>query len=128
MARAVTSSADYIVGVMRVLVIVSLLMANFAAGYPASPEQAPAQVQALLQQFDGGAALYARNLLSGEEIAFNANTRFPTASTIKTAVMLEAYAQAAEGTPCRTRRFFARRFETGAPTFSLSSNASTAWV
>ena len=83
---------------MRVLVIVSLLMANFAAGYPASPEQAPAQVQALIQQFDGEAALYARNLLSGEEIAFNANARFPTASTIKTAVMLEAYAQAAEGT------------------------------
>lgn len=39
----------------------------------------------------------AKNLLTGEEIAVNADLRFPTASTIKTAVMVEAYHQAAEG-------------------------------
>jgi beta-lactamase class A len=40
----------------------------------------------------------ATDLTTGETIAVGADTRFPTASTIKTAVMLEAYHQAAEGT------------------------------
>jgi beta-lactamase class A len=37
------------------------------------------------------------NLRTGETIAVDADTRFPTASTIKTAVMIEAWHQAAEG-------------------------------
>lgn len=47
--------------------------------------------------FEGTAGLYARNLLTGEELAHNADLRFPTASTIKTAVMVEVYQLAAEG-------------------------------
>lgn len=47
--------------------------------------------------FDGVVGLYARNLDTGEEIAVNADARFPTASTIKTAVMVEAWHQAVEG-------------------------------
>jgi beta-lactamase class A len=39
----------------------------------------------------------ARDLVSGEEIAVNADARFPTASTIKSAVMLEAHHQMAVG-------------------------------
>ena len=38
-----------------------------------------------------------RNGGSHEEIAVNADARFPTASTIKTAVMVEAYQQQADG-------------------------------
>ena len=53
--------------------------------------------EAAVREFDGVAGLAARNLLTGEEIAVNADTPFPTASAIKTAVMLEAYHQAAEG-------------------------------
>ena len=37
------------------------------------------------------------NLGTGETIAVNADTRFPTASTIKTAVMVEAWQQIADG-------------------------------
>ena len=37
------------------------------------------------------------NLRTGETIAVNADTRFPTASTIKTAVMVEAWQQIADG-------------------------------
>ncbi len=55
------------------------------------------QVAAAAREFDGEIGVYAKNLISGEEIAVNADTRFPTASTIKTAVMLEAHHQAAEG-------------------------------
>ena len=47
--------------------------------------------------FAGLAGFYAKNLTTGEEVAVNADTRFPTASTIKTAVMLEVFHQAAEG-------------------------------
>ena len=49
------------------------------------------------REFDGEIGVYARNLHSGEELALNADDRFPTASTIKTAIMIEAYHQAAEG-------------------------------
>jgi beta-lactamase class A len=48
-------------------------------------------------QFKGTLGLYAKNLITGEEIAFGADRPFPTASTIKLAVMLEVYHQAAEG-------------------------------
>jgi beta-lactamase class A len=50
-----------------------------------------------IASFDGVVGLAARNLETGEEIAVNADARFPTASTIKTAVMLEAWHQAAGG-------------------------------
>jgi beta-lactamase class A len=48
------------------------------------------------RDFKGVLGVAARDLATGEELAVNADTRFPTASTIKTAVMLEAYRQAAE--------------------------------
>jgi beta-lactamase class A len=48
-------------------------------------------------EFAGLMGISARNLLTGEQVAVNADTRFPTASTIKTAVMIEAYHQASEG-------------------------------
>jgi beta-lactamase class A len=48
------------------------------------------------RDFKGVLGVAARDLDTGEELAVDADTRFPTASTIKTAVMLEAYRQAAE--------------------------------
>jgi beta-lactamase class A len=80
---------------MASLVIAALLMADFAAP-PLSPQPLQ-QVASQAGQFNGEIGRYATNLTSGEEIAVNADTRFPTASTIKTAVMLEAYHQASEG-------------------------------
>jgi beta-lactamase class A len=44
--------------------------------------------------FDGIVGIAARNLLTGEEIVVNGDMPFPTASSIKTAVMIEAYDQA----------------------------------
>jgi beta-lactamase class A len=54
-------------------------------------------IDSIVHAFAGTAGLFARNLRTGEEIALSADERFPTASTIKTAVMLEVYYQAAEG-------------------------------
>jgi beta-lactamase class A len=51
-----------------------------------------------IRGFDGVVGLSARNLQTGEEIVVNADMPFPTASAIKTAVMVEAWHQAAEGT------------------------------
>ena len=50
-----------------------------------------------IREFDGVVGLAAKNLDTGEEIVVNAGSRFPTASTIKTAVMLEAWHQASQG-------------------------------
>ena len=57
----------------------------------------PQDIDHLARAFDGEIGVLARDLLTGRELALNADTRFPTASTIKTAVMIEAYHQAAEG-------------------------------
>jgi beta-lactamase class A len=54
-------------------------------------------LEAAVREFDGTVGLAAKNLDTGEEIVVNADTRFPTASTIKTAVMLEAWHQASQG-------------------------------
>jgi beta-lactamase class A len=55
-------------------------------------------VESAIREFDGVVGLAARNLVTGEDIVVNGNMRFPTASAIKTAVLLETWHQAAEGT------------------------------
>jgi beta-lactamase class A len=57
----------------------------------------PQEIEQLVRAFDGEVGVFALDLGSRAEIALNADRRFPTASTIKTAVMVEAYHQAAEG-------------------------------
>ena len=63
-------------------------------GTAAMPEKS---IQAAVESFAGEAGVFAINLRTGEQIAVNADRRFPTASTIKIAVMLEVYHQASEG-------------------------------
>jgi len=58
------------------------------------------EVQAIARTFHGVLGVSAVDLSGGasrEVVAVNADLLFPTASTIKTAVMIEAYHQAAEG-------------------------------
>jgi beta-lactamase class A len=55
------------------------------------------QLRAIVKQFRGVLGVAARNLATGEELMLNADARFPTASTIKTAIMVEAYHQQAAG-------------------------------
>jgi beta-lactamase class A len=57
-----------------------------------------AAVTTAVKSFRGDMGVAAIDLRSGETIAVNADARFPTASTIKTAVMIEAWQQIADGT------------------------------
>lgn len=55
------------------------------------------QVTAAVKAFRGQMGVAAIHLGTGETIGVEADSRFPTASTIKTAVMIEAWQQAADG-------------------------------
>jgi beta-lactamase class A len=66
-------------------------------------------MQQELSAFRGMMGVAATNLLTGERLAYNADMRFPTASTIKTVVMVEAYARMAEGGLASDTRFTLRK-------------------
>lgn len=87
------------------LLAITIILAGNAfsqTGSPAIPESKPAaklddQVKSLVSSFKGTVSLYAKNLNTGETFAVNADERVRTASTIKIAVMIEAFARVAEG-------------------------------
>ncbi len=56
-----------------------------------------ARVRSEIEPFKGRVSLFAKNLDSGETYALNADDIVPTASTIKVAIMVEAFARVAEG-------------------------------
>src|SRR4029078_1518343 len=64
---------------------------------PAAAQSLDDQVKTLVGSFKGKVSLFAKNLDTGETYALNADERVRTASTIKIAVMIEAYARVAEG-------------------------------
>lgn len=55
------------------------------------------QIKAKVASFKGRVSLFAKNLDTGQTYALNADERVRTASTIKIAVMVEAFARVAEG-------------------------------
>jgi len=55
------------------------------------------RVKPVVGEFKGKVSLFAKNLDSGETYALNPDERVRTASTIKIAVMIEAFARVAEG-------------------------------
>ena len=67
---------------------------------PHSPAAAKLEksLAAAVKDFKGTIGIAAKNLITGEEIGLNRDTRFPTASTIKVAVMMEVYEQEAANT------------------------------
>jgi beta-lactamase class A len=79
-----------------------------AAGRQATPAKAPGALQAAVERaarrVAGTIGVYAKHLGTGEEVAVDADRRFPTASVIKTAVMVEAFHQFAEGRLARKDR------------------------
>lgn len=70
-------------------------MANLAAA--ASPSAIEARIAARLASFRGSLGVYALHLDTGETIAIGADTRFPTASLIKTGVMVEVFQRLESG-------------------------------
>ena len=80
--------------------IVVSLAANFVhaqAQTPASAASLDARVRAEIAPFKGKVLLFAKNLDTGETYSYNGDERVRTASTIKVAVMIEAFARVAEG-------------------------------
>jgi beta-lactamase class A len=65
---------------------------------PARAADLDARVKTIASGFHGQIGVFAKNLGTGEIVALNADERFPTASVIKMAVLVEAYQQIAAGT------------------------------
>src|SRR6266404_2257412 len=79
--------------------IVVVLAANLAAAQTSAPQTPPLDtlVRAEIAPFKGKVFLFAKNLDTGATYSFNGDERVRTASTIKVAVMIEAFARVAEG-------------------------------
>ena len=68
-----------------------------ASPRPTPPEWLDARVRAEVAAFSGTVRLYAKNLDTGASYSLGGDERVRTASTIKVAVMVEAFARVAEG-------------------------------
>jgi len=77
------------------LLIVSLA-ANLSIAQQAG-SSLDGRVRSEITAFKGKVSLYARNLETGQTYTYNGDDRVRTASTIKIAVMIEAFARVAEG-------------------------------
>lgn len=83
---------------MKILITLCLLLVASATAY-SQPAQnkLDEQVKALVSSFKGNVSLYAKNLDTGETYTLNGDNKVRTASTIKIAVMIEAFARVSEG-------------------------------
>ncbi len=79
---------------MKILLLVLLICVPAAAQ---SETRLDDQVKPLISSFKGKVSLFAKNLDTGETYALNPDERVRTASTIKIAVMIEAFARVNEG-------------------------------
>src|ERR1041385_1679276 len=75
-------------------VVPLLLLLSISAAAQATLDD---RVKPIVASFKGKVSLFAKNLDTGETYALNADERVRTASTIKIAVMIEAFARVAEG-------------------------------
>ena len=77
---------------------ITLLLLVFLISFPTYAQTSlDDQVKPLVTSFKGKVSLFAKNLDTGETYALNPDERVRTASTIKIAVMIEAFARVAEG-------------------------------
>ena len=74
-----------------------LLISTSAFGQTQTPSSLDARVRAETTPFKGKVFLFAKNLDTGETFSLNGDERVRTASTIKIAVMIEAFGRVAEG-------------------------------
>ncbi len=77
---------------------VFLVILAFSISAAAQSQQAlDDQVKPIVASFKGKVSLFAKNLDTGETYALNADERVRTASTIKIAIMIEAFGRVNEG-------------------------------
>src|SRR6266849_6224971 len=82
--------------IMPVALAVLLFTPN-AFGQAKDSSSLDARVRAEVTQFKGKVILFAKNLDTGETYSLDGDERVRTASTIKIAVMIEAFGRLAEG-------------------------------
>jgi beta-lactamase class A len=88
-------------GIVIAVAVAALMRPDVQASTETMSDRINDSVEALVRRFHGVMGVAAIDLSGGahrDVVAVHADVRFPTASTIKTAVMVEAYRQAAEGT------------------------------
>src|SRR6266545_8325078 len=75
--------------------VAAAAFASFFLGFPGAPAaRSPALQQRLeraVREFPGTVGIAVKNLDTGEAFAINGDIRFPTASLIKVAVMVEVF-------------------------------------
>ncbi|HEV7746804.1 MAG TPA: serine hydrolase [Pyrinomonadaceae bacterium] len=85
----------------KAFAVLVLLIASVSAfgqtDQPAKPLTLDALVRAEVSQFKGKVSLFAKNLDTGATYDLGGDDRVPTASTIKIAIMVEAFARVTEG-------------------------------
>ena len=79
---------------MKIVLLLLLFTCTVAAQTPAKLDE---QIKPIVASFKGKVSLFAKNLDTGETYALNPDERVRTASTIKIAVMIEAFARVNEG-------------------------------
>jgi beta-lactamase class A len=85
---------------MKTTTFIALLLLTLTSTINAqstAPNSLDQQVKAKVGSFKGRVSLFAKNLDTGQTYALNPDERVRTASTIKIAVMVEAFARVAEG-------------------------------
>ena len=73
------------------------LITNLSAQAPSASASLDARMRAEIIPFKGKVSVFAKNLDTGQTYTYNGDERVPTASTIKVAVMIEAFARVSEG-------------------------------
>lgn len=82
---------------MAALIGLALAATGASAQTPTTPPAFDTLIRAEIAPFKGKVYLFARNLDTGTTYSFNGDERVRTASTIKIAVMIEAFTRVAEG-------------------------------
>src|SRR3982074_878591 len=90
-------SIKFQVRLAALLMMVALATTLATAQTPAPVSSVDAVVRAEIAPFKGEVYLFAKNLDTGVTYSFNGDERVRTASTIKVAVMIEAFGRVAEG-------------------------------
>jgi len=78
-------------------IILSLAAVSVSAQDKQQSQSLDSRIRAEVAPFKGKVFLYAKNLDTGQTYSFNGDERVRTASTIKIAVMIEAFARVADG-------------------------------
>src|SRR3989475_8041353 len=91
------TSIKFQVRLAALLLVVAVATTLAIAQTPAPTTSVDTLVRAEIAPFKGKVYLFAKNLDTGATYSFNGDERVRTASTIKVAVMIEAFTRVAEG-------------------------------